>query len=81
MTNVTITRMRDYGDVFSVLVRVPPSLDAGLRWIQAYCPLDEPTSLTTTELAEAWQVPEGVILLGLQTLSETGFFRFSRDAH
>lgn len=74
MAVVTITRRREYDDVFSGPVSVPPVLEGGLRWIQAHCPLGVPTAVMIADLATAWEVPESVVRAGLHSLSDTGFF-------
>lgn len=76
---VTIVRLRDYAEVYTSQVRVPANLRPGLQWIQEYCPLGEPTSVTLAELASIWNVPESVILLGLRTLQRSGFFVLEGD--
>ncbi len=74
MDSVTIVRLRDYEDVFQEPVLVPDRLTPGLRWIQEHCPIEEPTTVTLTDLAAAWGVPEFVVGQGLRTLARTGFF-------
>ena len=76
---VTITRLRDYAEVYTPQVQVPANLRPGLQWIQEYCPLGEATSVTLAELADVWNVPEAVILLGLRTLQRSGFFVLADD--
>ncbi len=76
---VTIIRLRDYAEVYTPQVQVPSNLRPGLQWIQKYCPLGEPTSVTLAELADVWNVPEAVILLGLRTLQRSGFFVLEDD--
>ncbi len=77
MASVTIMRRRAYADVFTGMVSVPAGLEAGLRWIEAHCPLNEPTIVSTNDLAAAWGVPEGVIRVGLRSLADTGYFTFT----
>lgn len=74
MSNVTITRQREYDEVFSEAVQVPERLEPGLRWIQAHCPLHEPTQVSIADLALAWDVPEAIVRPGLTSLARTGYF-------
>jgi hypothetical protein len=71
---VTIIRRRDYAEVYTEQVQVPSNLQPGLEWIQAHCPLGEPTTVTVADLAHVWNVPESVVMLGLRTLQRSGFF-------
>ncbi|GAB4571100.1 MAG: hypothetical protein Kow0077_06880 [Anaerolineae bacterium] len=72
--SVTITRHRDFDDVFTEHVVVPDNLLPGLAWIQEHCPKDRPTTVNLQVLAASWQVPEPIVVIGLKNLSRTGFF-------
>ena len=74
MPDVTITRQRDYDEVFTEAVQVPERLESGLRWIQMHCPLHEPTRVSIADLALAWNIPEVIVRAGLSSLTRTGYF-------
>ena len=80
MPVVTITRQREYDEVFSDAVQVPERLEPGLRWIQAHCPLHEPTQVSVADLALAWGVPDIIVRAGLSSLARTGYFLLEEQA-
>ena len=80
VVSVTIIRQREYDDVFSGAVQVPERLEPGLRWIQAHCPLHEPTRVSIADLALAWGVPEVIVRPGLTSLARTGYFLLEEQA-